>query len=917
LASCNTEGGEFMVRVNLNAYYTSFGEAVSQVVYLDDLRLLEAGGAPLAPHTPAPADGAAGVPVTSPLQWQPGMFTAQVYVYGSTNALAVTNLQGAALWTGPLTEDIACPPMLTGGATYYWRVVASNSFGVTTGAVWRFTTAVPTVLTLPHTQTFGSGGLPAAYETQVNEWAALRHDITRNSALAAPNDGILVMEGGGSEVDYWQPGNPALLWDYAAEGGYNWRNTARFTLYLQSPGGPCQLLFDYKTLLNGYVRDINLRVDIHKGGGWQQVGPDFYPDSTNANWTRVLLDLGTIPSGTFALRYWSSVKYSEDYGSQGILLDNLLVQGEAQGPAAPYGPVPVDGETAAYVTDPLTWSNDENTESVDLYFSDNADDVEFLASAARVTTGVWTNRYEPSVALPYSTDYAWRVVAYAANGLATTGTVWSFTTQPDPLKTLPYATAFDINPWAEGWSPQGDGSNLWSQASTANAGGQQPEMFCDYGSAGTARLASPPLNTAGASFLNVSFKHYLDYYDFAKDPVWMRIQTSADGETWGDEYVAEISADIGPETFATQVAAQPGGVTYVAFTLDGVLWDIDGWRIDDVAFSASLPPQPPWSPQPANALLTAPADTLLVWSNGVRTVTVDLYLGTDRTAVESLAPATRLITDQAANSFDPGGLTAGARYWWRVVARGNDGQTAAGPIWTFRVRSAQPLACCYQTSFVADPWDEGWTQQNEGCDTLWGVHDTPPAWAGGALPEFACVSDWSEDAVSRLVSPPLDSSDGTRLCVSFRSAFGYFFVLPENVEFVIQASSNAADWVDEAVWTPGEPAITNVFLSRSYGDTTYIAWTIRGDLSNVDYWAIDDVLFHPALLAEVMREGGQWVLQWAGLAGSTGSMVLTKTDLKSGEWSKIAVPVGSVWTNTLPGAQRFFKVEAKLPDSEL
>jgi len=917
LAPYNTEGGEFMVRINLNAYYTTFGGTVSQVVYLDGLRLFEAGGAPLEPHTPAPADGATEVPITTPLQWLPGMFTTQVYVYGSTNALAVTNLQGAALWDGPATNRLADPPMLDGGATYYWRVVASNSFGVTTGAVWRFTTVTPTVLTLPHSQTFG-GGLPASYETQVNAWAALRHDATRNSTLAAPNDGVLAMEGGGSEVVYWQPGNPALLWDYAAEGGDNWRNTARFTMYLQSPGGPCQLLFDYRMLDYIYVRDINLRVDIHKGAGWQQVGPDFYPDTTNANWTRVTLDLGTIPVGTFALRFWSSVKYSEAYNGEGLLLDNLLVQGEAEGPGMPYGPVPLDGETAAFVTAPLTWSNGDNTDNLDLYFSDNAAEVESLAPSARVVSGVWTNRYAPpSAPLPYSADYSWRVVAYAANGLATTGTVWSFTTQPEPLKTLPYATGFDLNPWAEGWSPQGDGSNLWSRAATAVAGGQMPEMHCETGSAGTARLVSPPLATAGSSFLNLSFKHDLDYYDFAKDPVWMRIQTSPDGVTWSDDYVAEINADIETETFVTQVAAQYGGVTYVALTLDGVLWDIDGWWVDDFAVSASLPPQPPWSPQPADGMLTAHASELLTWSNGVRTVTVDLYLGTDQAAVESLDPAMRRLEDQTAATFDPGTLTAGARYWWRVVSRGNDGQTVAGPLWSFRVRSAQPLPGCYQTSFVADPWDEGWTQQNDGCDVLWGVHDTPPAGAGGVLPEFACVSDRSEDAVSRLVSPPFDSSDGTRLCVSFRSAFGYFFVMPENVEFVIQASSNAVDWVDEAVWTPGEPAVTNVCLSRTYGNQTYVAWTLRGDLSNVDYWAIDDVLFHPALLAEVMREGGQWVLQWAGLAGSTGSVVLTKTDLKSGEWSEIAVPVGSVWTNTLPGAQRFFKVEAKLPDSEL
>ncbi len=169
------------------------------------------------------------------------------------------------------------------------------------------------------------------------------------------------------------------------------------------------------------------------------------------------LELGSIPVGTFALRFWSSVKYSESYNNQGILLDNLTVQGTAEVPGAPFGPVPADGETAALVGAPLAWSNGANTESVDLYFSASTAEVESFAPAARV-----------------------------------------------------------------------------------------------------------------------------------------------------------VSA--------------------------------------------------------------APADSLLTWSNGVRTVTVDLYLGTDPAAVESLDPAVMRLAAQAVQAFDPGGLTEGLRYWWRVVARGDDGQ---------------------------------------------------------------------------------------------------------------------------------------------------------------------------------------------------------------------------------------------------
>jgi hypothetical protein len=199
-------------------------------------------------------------------------------------------------------------------------------------------------------------------------------------------------------------------------------------------------------------------------------------------------------------------------------------------------------------------------------------------------------------------------------------------------------------------------------------------------------------------------------------------------------------------------------------------------------------------------MLTAPASGLLTWSNGVRTVTVDLYLGTDQAAVMGLDPATRRLTDQAAESFDPGGLAAGTRYWWRVVSRGNDGQTAFG-LGGRSVSSSLPLQRLQ--ILVCGGSGDGVEIAETRVAMPCGYSCHAQCGRGRcALPEFACVYDCRKTRYRAWSAAR--HSDCFRLCVRSRSAFNYFFVLPENLEFVIQAARTRPDWLDEAVWTPGD-----------------------------------------------------------------------------------------------------------------
>ena len=88
---------------------------------------------PAAPSSPSPASGATAVGTTPTLTWTASGATTYSVELGTTNppAQVASGLTAASYTTGTLGA----------GVTYYWRVVATNSGGSTTGSVWSFTTA--------------------------------------------------------------------------------------------------------------------------------------------------------------------------------------------------------------------------------------------------------------------------------------------------------------------------------------------------------------------------------------------------------------------------------------------------------------------------------------------------------------------------------------------------------------------------------------------------------------------------------------------------------------------------------------------------------------------------------------------------------------------------------------------------------
>jgi regulation of enolase protein 1 (concanavalin A-like superfamily) len=110
---------------------------------------------PATPSSPTPANGATAVSTAASLTWSAIGATSYDVSFGTTNPPPTA---ASALSTASYS-----PAAVTAGTTYYWRVLARNSAGSSTGPVWSFTTAsAPTGGSIPTpwlTQDVGAVGL--------------------------------------------------------------------------------------------------------------------------------------------------------------------------------------------------------------------------------------------------------------------------------------------------------------------------------------------------------------------------------------------------------------------------------------------------------------------------------------------------------------------------------------------------------------------------------------------------------------------------------------------------------------------------------------------------------------------------------------------------------------------------------------
>ncbi|MFZ4522976.1 MAG: PKD domain-containing protein [Bacteroidales bacterium] len=192
-------------------------------------------------------------------------------------------------------------------------------------------------------------------------------------------------------------------------------------------------------------------------------------------------------------------------------------------------------------------------------------------------------------ALSQSTTYYYKAYSYNASNGYSAGMSANAATFCG-ISSLPFSENFATATLPACWTKQISGTGAvdkWTVSNTASAGGTAYEMKSTYQNISPAitRLVTPPLNTTGASQLNLSFKHMLDAYGTG---CTLRIQSSTDGTTWTNEAwsIASSASNVGPETITTTVLNNLNSPnTMIAFTIEGNLYQYDYWYVDAVAIT--------------------------------------------------------------------------------------------------------------------------------------------------------------------------------------------------------------------------------------------------------------------------------------------------------------------------------------------
>ena len=383
---------------------------------------------PATPSAPNPADAATAVSTVPTLTWTAsGAATYDVF-FGTVNP--------PPFWIGNKTNASftpACecgegvPQPLTHNTTYFWKIVARNAAGTTTGPVWSFTTVgdVPQGLSSP-SPADGATGVATNATLTWSAPGATSYDISFGTTNPPPQ-----VTSGSATALYTPP-------TMATSTVYFWQVVARnsdgtttgpvwsFTTWSQpppsAPGGPSPAdgatgVSTTPTLTWSAADATSYDVNI----GQTNPPPQKASGLTSASYS---------PSGlvTGTTYFWQVVARNAGGTTTGPVWSFTTLDGP---PSPPQNPSPANGATGvSSPTVSLLWSSATGAPNYDVFLGTSNPPPQ-VGTSSNGNQWIATN-------LAAGTTYFWQIVSRNSSG-STAGPVWSFTTAAEapPPPTAP------------------------------------------------------------------------------------------------------------------------------------------------------------------------------------------------------------------------------------------------------------------------------------------------------------------------------------------------------------------------------------------------------------------------------------------------------------------------------------------------
>ncbi|MCB0805486.1 MAG: T9SS type A sorting domain-containing protein [Bacteroidales bacterium] len=123
----------------------------------------------------------------------------------------------------------------------------------------------------------------------------------------------------------------------------------------------------------------------------------------------------------------------------------------------------------------------------------------------------------------------------------------------------------------------------WSINNASEAGGTAPEgKFTYINGVFTTRLISPQIDLSGLTSVSFQFRHFYDDYSGA-GPL-AGVATRSGGGAWNTVWEINPTSNVGPELINIEITNADVGEDdfQICFYLDGNLYNIDFWYLDDI-----------------------------------------------------------------------------------------------------------------------------------------------------------------------------------------------------------------------------------------------------------------------------------------------------------------------------------------------